>query len=88
MVEDSEAGRRLLVRELERHGYAVAWQRVAGAAQLEAALAREPWDLVLSDYVLPGFGGLEALEIVKASGLDLPFILVSGRSARTWRWGP
>ena len=56
----------------------MAWERVAGAATLEAALAREPWDLVLSDYVLPGFGGLEALEIVKASGLDLPFILVSG----------
>jgi PAS domain S-box-containing protein len=78
IVEDFEPDAGLLVRELERHGYTLAWRRVAGAAQLEESLARESWDLVLSDYVLPGFGGLEALEIVKASGLDLPFILVSG----------
>jgi PAS domain S-box-containing protein len=78
MVEDSELDAGLLARELERSGFAPTWQRVENAADLKAALAGEPWDLVLSDYAMPGFTGLDALEIVRASGLDLPFILISG----------
>jgi PAS domain S-box-containing protein len=42
------------------------------------ALARQPIDLVISDYNLPGFSGFEALEVLQASGQDLPFIVVSG----------
>jgi PAS domain S-box-containing protein len=68
----------LVVRELERSGYTTAWEQAEDAAELKAALARGGWDLVLSDYSLPRFSGLEALEIVKASGLDLPFLLISG----------
>jgi two-component system cell cycle sensor histidine kinase/response regulator CckA len=78
VVEDSEADAGLLVRQLERDGYRPAWLRVASAADLTAALAGQLWDLVLSDYAMPGFGGLDALRIVKASDVDLPFILVSG----------
>jgi signal transduction histidine kinase len=40
---------------------------------------QQPWDIVLSDYHLPGFGGLEALQMLRASGSALPFILVSGQ---------
>jgi PAS domain S-box-containing protein len=43
-----------------------------------AALVRQPWDIVISDYRMPHFSGLAALEQLKARGVDLPFILVSG----------
>jgi PAS domain S-box-containing protein len=78
LVDDSEFDTELLVRELQDSGYTVAHQRVDTAQALQAALAQSPWDLVISDYKMPRFGGLQALELVKASGLDLPFILVSG----------
>jgi len=78
IVEDSEDDALLLVRELQRGGYDPAWERVETAAALQAALDRQAWDLILSDYNLPGFGGLPALALVRERDLDLPFILVSG----------
>jgi PAS domain S-box-containing protein len=78
MVEDSEDDARLLVRELTRGGYEVTAERVETAADFIRALDREPWELILSDYALPGFGGGEALRILRESGRDLPFIFVSG----------
>jgi PAS domain S-box-containing protein len=78
IVEDSEPDAELLVRELHRYGYAVTYKRVDSAAAVREALRQPEWQLVLSDYSMPHFDGLKALEIVKASGLDLPFILVSG----------
>ena len=78
LVEDSEADAGLVLRELQRAGYLPDWRRVMDAAGLEAALARESWDLVLADYTLPQLDGLDALRIVRATGLDLPFIVISG----------
>ena len=78
LVDDSELDAELLVRELQNSGYTVTHQRVDTAQAMQAALAQAPWDLVISDYKMPRFGGMQALELVKASGLDLPFILVSG----------
>jgi PAS domain S-box-containing protein len=78
MVEDSEDDALLTLRELGRHGYAVTLERVETADGLRAALARPGWEIVLSDYALPGFNGEEALRMVRASGQDLPFIFVSG----------
>jgi two-component system, cell cycle sensor histidine kinase and response regulator CckA len=78
VVDDMEDDALLVVRELERNRYVVDWSRVADAASLEKALAEGPWDLVLSDWAMPGFSALEALAIVKRSGLDLPFVMVSG----------
>jgi PAS domain S-box-containing protein len=45
---------------------------------MSAALGRQAWDLIVADYLLPHFGGLDALALVKEKGLDLPFIIVSG----------
>jgi PAS domain S-box-containing protein len=78
IVEDLQTDAELLVRELQRFGYQVTYQRVDNARALREALAQPGWDIVLSDYAMPHFTGLKALEVVKASGLDLPFILVSG----------
>jgi hypothetical protein len=78
LVEDSEDDSRLLVRELERAGYAVEFARVETAAAMAHALETDAWDAVISDFSMPTFSAPAALAQLKASGLDLPFIIVSG----------
>lgn len=78
LVEDRDDDAVLLVRLLQREGYAVRWRRVDRAADLQAALGEEPWDVVLCDFRMPGFDAPEALRIVRAQDPDLPFIVVSG----------
>jgi light-regulated signal transduction histidine kinase (bacteriophytochrome) len=78
MIEDSEDDAFLLVHELRRAGYDPVWRRVDTAERLEHALASDSWDLVVSDYRIPGFSGPEALTIVKSRCSDLPFLFVSG----------
>jgi signal transduction histidine kinase len=76
-LEDSELDHELAATHLRRGGLDVELRRIESEAELRAAL-RESWDAVLSDYNLPGFGGLQALEIVRAGAPALPFILLSG----------
>ncbi len=78
IVEDSEADAELLVRELRRGGYAPECERVETPEGLDLALARQTWDLIVSDYAMPRFDGLQALKLVQEKGLDIPFIIVSG----------
>lgn len=78
LVEDVAADAELVVRELER-AFEVSFARVEHAATMAAALERESWDVVISDYTLPGFSAPQALQVVKDHALDLPFIIVSGR---------
>lgn len=79
IVEDSKDDAALLERELRRGGYEPAAKRVETAKAMSAELKRQEWDIVISDYVLPRFGGLEALNVLKDAGLDLPFIIISGK---------
>ena len=79
IVEDSRDDAELLEEELRRGGFHLrASLRVDTAAAMEAALRDGAWDLILSDYSMPLFGGLDALALVRRLGLDIPFILVSG----------
>jgi signal transduction histidine kinase len=79
IIEDYEEDALLLRRHLARAGYAVEFRRIETAAELHQALADPaPWDLVLADYTLPGFGARDALRIIQTTGVDLPFIIVSG----------
>jgi signal transduction histidine kinase len=78
IVEDSEDDALLIVREFERGGSEVVSERVDTAPAMQAALGRQRWDVVISDYSMPQFSGLGALQVLKESGLDLPFIIVSG----------
>src|SRR5438132_4086312 len=78
LIEDSENDALLLELELERAGYEPQCERVESPQALSAALDRQSWDLVVADYIMPQFNGLAALAQVKAKGLDLPFIVVSG----------
>lgn len=77
-IEDSEDDAELLLRELRRGGYNVTFERVDTAAAMRAALAEKSWDIVISDFSMPQFNGLAALEILQQSTLDLPFIIISG----------
>lgn len=79
LVEDSEDDAILLLRMLRRGGYEPLPERVDSAAAMQAALAKQEWDLIIADYVIPGFGGLAAVQLLKERGLDIPFIMVSGQ---------
>ncbi len=78
IVEDSKDDAALLLRHLSNEGYEVQSEIVHTAAEMEAALDQSEWDVILSDYVMPGFTGLDALAVLKESGLDIPFIIISG----------
>ena len=78
LAEDSEDDARLVLRALRSGGYDVTAERVETAEGMTAALNHGTWDLVISDFNMPRFSGRKALEVLKASGLDLPFIVVSG----------
>lgn len=82
IVEDSEEDAMLLLDGLRQGGYEPTSQRVDTSEAMDQALAKsyeEGWDIVISDYVMPGFSGLAALALLKAKGIDLPFIVVSGK---------
>ena len=79
ICEDSDDDAVLIVRALVRGGFEVDYERVATAEATAEALRVHPPDLVISDYSMPGFGAEAALTLLRESGLDVPFILVSGR---------
>jgi putative nucleotidyltransferase with HDIG domain len=78
LVEDSEDDARLVLREIRRGGYEIETERVETAGAMRTALAQQSWDLVICDFSLPQFSAPKALEVLKQSGIDLPFIIVSG----------
>lgn len=77
-VEDSESDAALIERILIKSGHAVYSHRVVSAAEMREALAKASWDLIIADYRLPDFGAPSALSLLHESGLDIPFIVVSG----------
>lgn len=77
IVEDSESDAGLIVRRLQQAGYDLVHERVETGGAMRTALAQPDWDIVLADYKMPQFSASAALEILKASGRDLPFIIVS-----------
>jgi response regulator RpfG family c-di-GMP phosphodiesterase len=78
LIEDSDDDASLLLRELNRAGYEVDFERVETAEELQSALSHQSWDLVICDYSLPKLNAPRALSILQAGGYDLPFIIVSG----------
>jgi len=78
IVEDSEFDAQVMVNLLRKGGYEVTAQRVEDVEAMRAALATGSWQLVLADYNLPTFNAPAALKLLQETGLDLPFIIVSG----------
>jgi signal transduction histidine kinase len=78
IVEDNERDAALMLHELQRSEYDVSYERVDTPEAMSAALEKQPWDIVLSDFTMPRFSAPAALSLVKERALDLPFIIVSG----------
>lgn len=78
VIEDSEDDTILVIRQIERGDYNVYYERVETAESMIKALNEKKWDIILSDYAMPYFNGLEALTLLKRTGLDIPFIIISG----------
>jgi PAS domain S-box-containing protein len=79
MVEDNLDDLELILQTLWRGGYDPVHQCVDNAAALKRALEGQPWEVILSDWALPRFSGLEALRAVRETHrLDVPFIFISG----------
>jgi signal transduction histidine kinase len=76
-IEDSELDHELTLAHLRRGGIHAEALRVDTEADYLRVLD-EDWDVIVSDYNLPGFSGLVALDLLKAHGRDIPFVLVSG----------
>ncbi len=77
IIEDSELDAGLILRHLERAGYAVEMVRIETESELIEAL-NASWQIIIADFQLPQFSAIGALEILQDSGKDIPFIVVSG----------
>lgn len=78
IVEDSEDDLLLLLRALKKGGFETVYTRVETREGLKEALDDSRWQLIISDHAMPRFSAPEALQVLKASGRDLPFLIVSG----------
>ena len=76
-VEDSEDDAELLLRELRKGGFSPEHCRVDNESDMRSALVNSTWDIVVSDYSMPNFDGISALNVLKRHGSDIPFIIVS-----------
>lgn len=77
-VEDSAIDYALLVRLLQQAGYPVVSRRVENDSGMREALAGQEWDVVIADHHLPEYSSTAALATLKSTGLDIPFLIVSG----------
>lgn len=78
VVEDSETDFILIERQLRRHGLNTRCRRVASCRELNDALAEGGWNVVLSDYTVPGMDFDDSLRLIQERLPDLPVILISG----------
>jgi len=78
IAEDSEDDAFFLARTLKQEGYQITFERIETETEMRQALQQQNWDVIISDYQMPSFNGLSALEVYKEFNLDIPFIIVSG----------
>ncbi len=79
LVEDSENDAILIKRELTKGGFTPEIKRVETEKSMKEELNKLEWDIVIADYLLPQFNGLKALQLLRQSSHDIPFILLSGK---------
>lgn len=77
-IEDTEDDVILLKRHLQLGGYHAIFERVETADGLRSALHRGGWEIIISDYCMPRFSGMEALQITLEMAPEVPFMLISG----------
>jgi PAS domain S-box-containing protein len=77
-VEDSDDDTQLMIREIRRGGYDLTWERIDTPAAMQASLTSRSWDLIISDHTMPRFSSLQALDVLKSSEQDIPFLIIFG----------
>ena len=77
-VEDSPIDAAVLLNHLSQAGFEVHSKMVKTADEMKTALAEQVWDIVISEYQMSDFSGLEAFDVLKNSEQDIPFIIISG----------
>jgi len=77
-LEDSQDDYELNITELKKSGIKFQGIRVETKDEFIKQLKKTNWDLILSDYELPTFNGLDAFDIVKKLKIDIPMIMVTG----------
>ncbi len=78
ILEDNPNDAELAVRQLEREGFSVKWTRVETEKAFQEGLKGNP-DLILADYVVPSFMGIDALSMKMGRAPDIPLIILSGK---------
>ncbi|MBN1251603.1 MAG: response regulator [Bacteroidales bacterium] len=78
IIEDYEDDAILILHQIKIGGFDIYYERVDTAHEMQKMLKEKTWDIVLSDYVMPHFNGSEALKVLKKTGIDIPFIVISG----------
>lgn len=78
IVEDAEDDAFLVYAQLRARGVSVDWRRVDRPDAMAQELAGGEWDVILCDHNMPGFDSMAALQVLKGSGKDIPFIIYSG----------
>ena len=79
LLEDNASDAKLLERSLFKRWQNIDIKRIFSAEEMHKALSDQEWDIIISDFSMPQFTGLEALDILQESKLDIPFIMVSGK---------
>jgi len=77
-IEDSENDVELILRLLRKNNFLPQFENVDNPEALKNTLSEKKFDLILADYSMPSYNGLQALEFIKSEGIDVPFILLSG----------
>lgn len=80
IVDENNATTDLVLKEVAEAGYLVTSERVTTAAEMQGALGEKSWDVIIASEKMSGFGDSSALELHRASELDIPFIVVSASS--------
>jgi signal transduction histidine kinase len=79
IIEDSESDAYLLLRYLKKYGYEPDYELAGTREAVLRALKAKKWDMVVTDYILPQFSGLDTLALLQENHLDTPCIIISGK---------
>nr|MBC8485716.1 PAS domain S-box protein [Bacteroidota bacterium] len=77
ILENNPDDAELIVRELEKEGFVLEWERVDTEKEFKKALAKNP-EIILADYKLPSYNGIAAIKLQRKTAPDIPLIIVSG----------
>jgi two-component system cell cycle sensor histidine kinase/response regulator CckA len=78
LLEDNPVDAELAIRKLKSAGFQITVDGARNAQEFQARAQNKQYDIILGDFRIPGWTGLEALKWLRSSGITTPFILVTG----------